>query len=478
MTHSIVNRIKKEAAEKRLEQLEQEYKAVNEQLSHTLNAADQVKLKKQLKQLEHEMEDTEKELNEMERSESSHDHYTSVQATKPTDQNEEARPGKIVDGAQETKEKSMRQLSVPEVKELVILLLKCPSMDDKGTRNDVLAFLPDNVRNAIPRRDQARADVVNIVRTCQNYTGGLDELIEAVRSFDGGTLFMDEVDEFLNTINDDTESGVSDNTARGHPHSTQPNKIPAGPVRNRWALLVGINNYYDHATLKYCVKDVEAMEKQLSIIGYKDSIICMHDELDRDSPHYPTRTNVDAELKKISKLAGHDDLILVYFACHGVMNKGERLLVMRDTREHTPSSFLSLNDVELILQGSQANRFILLLDACRVGTDMGRSQPDPAFIRNAFDLAEGIAFIAASTSEQTAHEWDEEQHGLFTYYLLEGLAGKADQTKKEFITVKDLETYVVHKVKQWILNHDKSLMEPNSHARGIGDMIVADYRKG
>lgn len=90
-----------------------------------------------------------------------------------------------------------KPLSNQEMNNLVDLLLLCLVIQDKSTRNDVLSFLPDNVRNAIPRRDQARADVVNIVRTCQNYTGGLDELIEAVRSLEGNSVPMQAVDAFM-----------------------------------------------------------------------------------------------------------------------------------------------------------------------------------------------------------------------------------------------------------------------------------------
>jgi uncharacterized caspase-like protein len=217
------------------------------------------------------------------------------------------------------------------------------------------------------------------------------------------------------------------------------------------------------------------MEQHLTALGY--TVVCMHDDLDRDSHCFPTRNNVEAELRSICNSAEHDDLILVQFACHGVLHDGQRQLIMRDTRELIPTSFLALEDVEAILRGSSANRRILLLDACHVGLEMGRSLTDPAFVENAFELAEGFAVIAASTSQQLAQEWHEEKHGVFTYYLLEGLAGAADRTGKGFVTVDDLKNHVISELKRWNVQQGRPLQEPNARVEGIGDMIVADHRK-
>lgn len=87
-----------------------------------------------------------------------------------------------------------------QILQLVDLLLKCPSIQDKSIRNDVLLSLPDNVRNAIPRRDQARADVVNIVKTCNDYPGQIEALIESVRLYEGGSDHMHAINAYIQTL--------------------------------------------------------------------------------------------------------------------------------------------------------------------------------------------------------------------------------------------------------------------------------------
>jgi hypothetical protein len=92
-------------------------------------------------------------------------------------------------------------------------------------------------------------------------------------------------------------------------------------------------------------------------------------------------------------------------------------------------------------------------------------------------MAEGFAFIAASTAQQVAQEWAEKEHGVFSYYLLEGLSGKADRTGKHLVTVDDLKTHVLDGLRRWNVEHGGLLQEPTARTEGMGDIILADYRR-
>jgi uncharacterized caspase-like protein len=56
--------------------------------------------------------------------------------------------------------------------------------------------------------------------------------------------------------------------------------------------------------------------------------------------------------------------------------------------------------------------------------------------------------ITASDANEVSVERDELKHGVFTYYLLEGLRGKADLDKDGVITVDEVYRYVSMKVPQ------------------------------
>ncbi|MBD3886745.1 caspase family protein [Phormidium tenue FACHB-886] len=250
------------------------------------------------------------------------------------------------------------------------------------------------------------------------------------------------------------------------------------PIIHRWALLVGINRYVDpaFAGLRFCVNDVQVLEQLLTQLGY--TVVCLHDQLERDDPRFPTQDNVIAELTRLCKSVGAHDLLFIHFACHGTLIDRQPVLICYDTRYTTlNTTALPLAQIETQMRQSKAKRLILTLDACHTGVEIGRDVSDPEFIRNAYDFAEGFALIAASTAEQVAQEWQEMEHGVFTYYLLEGLSGKASAQGHEFVTIHDLQTYVLSSLRCWNVQQGGRIQEPTARTEGLGDMILADYRQ-
>lgn len=252
--------------------------------------------------------------------------------------------------------------------------------------------------------------------------------------------------------------------------------LPTGPIRNRWALLVGVNTYIDPVfpLLKYCVRDVLALQVTLEAAGY--TVIALHD--DAPAEHlWPTRDNTEAELTRICEAAGPDDLIWVHFSCHGKLIAGRPFLVTREIRAPTMAKkALSLAQVEALMRESKCRRRVLTLDACHTGVEIGRDLADPEFIRNVYELAEGFVLLAASTSQQIAQEWSEKEHGAFTYFLLQGLRREASHASKGFITVNDLALQALDGLRCWNVTHGGILQEPTARTEGLGDMILIDFR--
>jgi hypothetical protein len=86
--------------------------------------------------------------------------------------------------------------------QLVELLLKCPSMQTPEGREDIQGELPNNIRNAIPRRSANNADVRRIVDTCLNYNNGISKLINilGLELFDGETKAFKKLQEWLDAL--------------------------------------------------------------------------------------------------------------------------------------------------------------------------------------------------------------------------------------------------------------------------------------
>lgn len=91
------------------------------------------------------------------------------------------------------------------VNDLVPALLNCPCMQDRTRREDVTALLSPHLRDNIKHRDDNLSDVFNIVKTCDNYLNGLDELLQAVETFDGICIQTGKLQQewqYIQTISD------------------------------------------------------------------------------------------------------------------------------------------------------------------------------------------------------------------------------------------------------------------------------------
>jgi len=273
-----------------------------------------------------------------------------------------------------------------------------------------------------------------------------------------------------------TQTGQSDNGARQVRSDDTEEVDEIGPIRNRYALVVGIDKFTDpaFAELKFCVSDAKALSNRLTSLGYM--VVTMTDDLDPRNARFPSYFNIEAELNRIVTTAERNDMLLVHFSCHGTLLNQQPYLIVSDSRQFnlTKTSF-SVEGIEEQLKTSKAKRRVIFLDACHVGAGLGRSNADPAFIRNVHELAWGSSMLAASTSEQVALEMDKQPHGAFTYFLLEGLNGSA-KLAEGFVTVDSLKNFVLNAVKNWSYTSNVPVQQPTFRGEGLGDMILADFR--
>lgn len=244
-------------------------------------------------------------------------------------------------------------------------------------------------------------------------------------------------------------------------------------IKARYALVVGINKFVEpaYAPLRFCVSDAKALAEALRKQDY--TVSCMTDDLDRDDSLYPNRDNVEAELIRLARATDLEDMLLVHFSCHGTLVESKPYLILTNTRDVTVQrTGMAVADIEKYMREGKTQRRVVFLDACHMGVLAGRSTIDPEFIRNVHDLAWGSAMLAASTSQQVALEMANQPHGVFTYYLLQGLGGKAANEAK-LITVDSLKTYVLDQVKRWSIDQKVQLQLPTYKSDGMGDMILA-----
>jgi formylglycine-generating enzyme required for sulfatase activity len=231
----------------------------------------------------------------------------------------------------------------------------------------------------------------------------------------------------------------------------------------RWALIVGINDYTNVPALRYGRSDAQALYKVIvENCGFpRDNVVLMVDDHDVRSnafARYPTCGNLRARIDQIAQVAEQNDLLIVSFSGHGLNIDGRGYLVPVDGTSNDIGSLIPLSWVKETLESSPAKQRLLLLDACHSGA---RGDPEESPAQALLSPLAGAAFatIASCDSRQLSHEDPKTGHGVFTHAVIEGLIGKADTevegNRDSTITASELFSYASLKVKQWSLKEGK-----------------------
>lgn len=165
-------------------------------------------------------------------------------------------------------------------------------------------------------------------------------------------------------------------------------------------------------------------------------------------------TNKDLIGSKIAKalnIAKANDKVIIYFSGHGDINNldndGYLLLSNVDKPtdvEYTFSDALPIKHIKSrVRKASERNvQVYLIFDACKSGFANEETQ-----VSNVLQRAENGVLMLSSKSNQLSEEHADIEHGVFTYYLVNGMKGLADFDNNSLIEKNELEKYVYDNIK-------------------------------
>jgi hypothetical protein len=229
--------------------------------------------------------------------------------------------------------------------------------------------------------------------------------------------------------------------------STQaPATAPAGNV---YAVIVGIGNYEDsRLNLRYTVNDAQGLYNLLIDPNYggvpEDHIQLL---LNSDA----TDRHIKGAIGKwLSQNAGEDDTVIIYYSGHGAPEGDETFWVTYNADiDDLYTTALSNNDIADMLDRIRAKRVITFLDSCYSAATVHRQDRTRSVATEIpWDkfTGTGRVVISASDGTQESLELDKYKHGVFTYYLLEGLRGSADSNNDYVVDVDEIWDYVKYQV--------------------------------
>jgi uncharacterized caspase-like protein len=225
-----------------------------------------------------------------------------------------------------------------------------------------------------------------------------------------------------------------------------------GVISQKWALVVGINQFKDPgpAKLRFAAKDSSDFARYLT--DPKGGRF--------QAGHVKSLTNGEATLAGVKEALGWlrlnvkpEDLAVVFFSSHGSERdadpNGVSYIILNDSDLSGPvklyaTSLQMIDLVQTLNREVKARRVVLFLDTCfsgdallgsssgskRVGVPVLNSAAPSATapVSSAFsaafqNLKSGIgrAVITASRADESSWEDEEHQNGYFTHYLLEAL---------------------------------------------------------
>ena len=251
----------------------------------------------------------------------------------------------------------------------------------------------------------------------------------------------------------------------------------AGPAPQKWAVLVGVGDYEDGAfgDLPNAVRDAASVRDMLTGApeGFPaDNVVLLCDGAP-DPMHRPTRDNILAVLGQWVQLAGPEDSLVVYFAGHGVDVAGRLYLVPGDARQgDLENTALPFALFEQKLDGSAAKRSLVILDACHSGAGRNTPTMTRGMMSDIERFSEGRITIASCQVDELSHEYEDQGHGAFTWFLLQGFRGEADSDGDGRISALEISRYTFEQTRRWAARTGKS-QNPRLLSDISGDIILA-----
>ncbi|HRF18547.1 MAG TPA: caspase family protein, partial [Chitinophagaceae bacterium] len=232
---------------------------------------------------------------------------------------------------------------------------------------------------------------------------------------------------------------------------------------NLYAVMVGVSDYKDEELdLKYAAKDandisaaVAASARKLLNTDGKEHVFVYDLTTSEKRYQLPEKNSIKKVLEEIGNKATANDILLLFFAGHGVMSarSGEQqkfYFLTADASKTTAASAVAdvgISTAELTEwmkpQNIRAQKRILIFDACnsgqairdlvkvgneRQGYMAARSDEQSQQIKAIDKLNEqsGFFILSASASNQSAYEMGRYSQGLLTYSLLKAIKQQPD----------------------------------------------------
>lgn len=256
----------------------------------------------------------------------------------------------------------------------------------------------------------------------------------------------------------------------------------------RYALVVGVGDYEQIpgkprvAPLRFAAEDARDLARLLvEQGGYAPEHVrlLINEQAGREA--------VYSALKVLRDTVREEDVVVIFFSGHGTVGTGKDrashfYLVPYDARlDDLPQTAVRDDVFEELVAQLPSRQVVILLDACYSGGVAGKrvkgfSNPALTTMPSGkvfIEAGEGRVTLSASRPDQPSIEDDNLKHGVFTHFLLEGFAGKADRDQDGRVTVLEVYQYLSSAVRNYTYQTHGFEQVPVLDVRGMtGEIVV------
>ena len=230
---------------------------------------------------------------------------------------------------------------------------------------------------------------------------------------------------------------------------------------NLYGVMIGVSDYKgDDLDLQYAAKDatdisnaVGAASRRLLNTDGKEHVFMYNLTTATDRYQLPEKNSIKKTLEEIGKKATANDILLIFFAGHGVMqgdeNKKQFYFLTADASKASAGNAadVGISTAELTEwmkpSNIKAQKRILIFDACNSGqairdfVQLGKTGQGYVAARSdekgqqikaieKLNNQSGLFILAASATNQSAYEMGRYSQGLLTYSLLKAIKQQPD----------------------------------------------------
>src|SRR5579872_2582602 len=245
-------------------------------------------------------------------------------------------------------------------------------------------------------------------------------------------------------------------------------------VSTGYSLVVAAGHFKDSRVTPLTFPESDAQEMFRVLISPQAGYIPqnVHKLIGADA----TLANFKREVEQwLPSVAGPTDRVVIYFAGHGFVDGGKGYLVLYDTNmDNLTTTAYPMSTLGRIAGTNIKSKWkALITDACHSGNIQQVNQ-------SLDEVGSGSNLFTFSASRGDERSFEDPTlgggHGVFTYFLVQGLQGQADESGDGVVTAEELAYYVTAQVHQYVMKrtNNQESQNPNSGKNEYdGGMILA-----